>query len=373
MTGLVKPKTYDWKDSNLALFGSDTEKQVKKESAETEPAWQGAGQDVGLQIWRIVKFKVHHWQKDLYGKFYNGDSYIILNTYKPNPSSDQLAYDLHFWIGSNSTQDEYGTAAYKTVELDTFLDDKAVQHRECERYESDLFMSYFPKGLTLLEGGAETGFHHVEPDKYTPRLMHFSGSGRKVIVNQVPAAKSRLQSGDVFILDMGLKVYQWNGSGASVFEKHKAVEFLNNLKAERSGKRVETEVVDEDTSGMQSSHPFYAALTEQDETDSFVVTEDPADNKPHLYRVSDASGSVEFDDVKVGSISKSDLDSNDVFLVDTNKFCFVWIGGGASPTEKQSGLGYAHNHLMKTSNPLRSIVVVKEGQENKDFMMALAA
>ena len=33
----------------------------------------------------------------------------------------------------------------------------------------------------------------------------------------------------------------------------KAVEFLNNLKAERSGKRVETEVVDEDTSGMQSS------------------------------------------------------------------------------------------------------------------------
>jgi len=45
-------------------------------------------------------------------------------------------------------QDEYGTAAYKTVELDTFLDDQAVQHRECEGHESDLFLSYFPKGLT---------------------------------------------------------------------------------------------------------------------------------------------------------------------------------------------------------------------------------
>jgi len=33
----------------------------------------------------------------------------------------------------------------------------------------------------------------------------------------------------------------------------KAVEFLNNLKAERSGKRVETEVLDEDASGMSSS------------------------------------------------------------------------------------------------------------------------
>ena len=27
-TGLVKQKKYDWKDSNLALFGSDTEKNV---------------------------------------------------------------------------------------------------------------------------------------------------------------------------------------------------------------------------------------------------------------------------------------------------------------------------------------------------------
>ena len=38
---------------------------------------------------------------------------------------------------------------------------------------------------------------------------------------QVPASRSRLQSGDVFILDMGLQVFQWNGSGASIFEKHK--------------------------------------------------------------------------------------------------------------------------------------------------------
>ena len=71
----------------MALFGSDTERKVKKESAETEPAWKGAGQAVGLQIWRIVKFKVTHWPKEDYGKFYDGDSYIILHTYK-KPEGD---------------------------------------------------------------------------------------------------------------------------------------------------------------------------------------------------------------------------------------------------------------------------------------------
>lgn len=33
-------------------------KQVKRESAGKEKAWQGAGEKVGLQIWRIVQFKV---------------------------------------------------------------------------------------------------------------------------------------------------------------------------------------------------------------------------------------------------------------------------------------------------------------------------
>ena len=35
--------------------GSDTEKEVKKAAAETEEAWSGCGQGVGLKIWRIVQ------------------------------------------------------------------------------------------------------------------------------------------------------------------------------------------------------------------------------------------------------------------------------------------------------------------------------
>ncbi|XP_020605066.1 gelsolin-like protein 1 [Orbicella faveolata] len=152
MAGLRKAKKFDWKDSNLALFGSDTEKNVKKSSAMTEKAWKGCGQKVGIKIWRIVNFKVVDWPVEDYGKFFEGDSYVILHTYKKDPSSEELDYDVHFWIGKYSTQDEYGTAAYKTVELDTFLDDKPVQHREVMDYESERFRSYF-KAISKMKGG----------------------------------------------------------------------------------------------------------------------------------------------------------------------------------------------------------------------------
>lgn len=76
------------------------------------------------------------------GSFYSGDSYIILNTYKKK-DSDALAWDVHFWLGKYTTQDEAGTAAYKTVELDDLLKGAPVQHREVQGHESDLFLSYF--------------------------------------------------------------------------------------------------------------------------------------------------------------------------------------------------------------------------------------
>jgi len=47
-----------------------------------------------------------------------GDSYIFLATTKKGPS---LVHAIHFWLGSDSSQDEQGVAAYKSVELDGIL------------------------------------------------------------------------------------------------------------------------------------------------------------------------------------------------------------------------------------------------------------
>lgn len=158
---MLKPKTIDIADSNIALFGSDLEKQVKLAAALCDKEWLAlhkAKPKEGLKIWRVEKFTVQPW-KGRYGDFYNGDSYIVLNTYKKDK---KFLYDVHFWIGAETTQDEAGTAAYKTVELDDALGQVPVQHREVQGCESPLFLSYFQAGFRIMEGGIESGFNHVE-------------------------------------------------------------------------------------------------------------------------------------------------------------------------------------------------------------------
>ena len=39
--------------------------------------------------------------------------------------------------------------------------------------------------VRLMEGGADSGFRHVEPEKYQSRLFHFCGTGKNVVMSQV--------------------------------------------------------------------------------------------------------------------------------------------------------------------------------------------
>ena len=61
------------------------------------------GEKEGIKIWRIEKFEVKEIPKQNYGKFYDGDSYIILNTYL---KEKKICWNIHFWLGKDSTQDE---------------------------------------------------------------------------------------------------------------------------------------------------------------------------------------------------------------------------------------------------------------------------
>jgi len=360
---MLKQKTYNIAETNIAHLGSDLEKKVREAAAKTEAAWTNAGKKVGLQIWRIEKFQVKSWPADQYGSFYDGDSYIVLNTYKKE-GGDALLFDVHFWLGNHTTQDEAGTAAYKTVELDDLLGGAPVQHREVQGYESDLFLSYFKNQIKIMSGGVESGFNHVKPEEFKPRLLHLKGK-KKVRVTQVDMTRDSLNSGDVFILDNGLQIFQWNGRKSGPQEKQRGAQLSNAIAGERRG-RAKVMVLEE----SDKNTDFWGHLGGQGAVKSADDGGDDAavegTGQKVLFHLSDATGAMEFKQVATGAqCKKSLLDSNDVFILDTGSEVIAWIGKGASADEKKKALGFAQDYLAKYNRPAYlPISRVLEGAEN---------
>jgi len=345
------------------------DKKIREAAAKTEPAWANAGKQVGLQIWRIEKFQVKSIPKQDYGTFYSGDSYIVLNTYKKK-GGNALQWDIHFWLGKYTTQDEAGTAAYKTVELDDLLGGAPVQHREVQEHESALFLSYFNNQIKIQEGGIDSGFRHVKPEEYRPRLLHIKGR-KKVRVTEVPLSYTSLNSGDVFILDAGLTIYQFNGAKAGPAEKMRGAQLCRAIDDERKG-LPEVVVYEE---GNKDMEPFWKILGGEGPIKSAEEggSDEEADKNTYkkLFRLSDASGKMEFTEVAcatTGKVKRSYLDSNDVFILDTGAEVFAWIGKGSSPDEKKFAMQYAQDYLKKFNRPVYTpISRILEGGENEVF------
>ena len=92
-----------------------------------------------------------------------------------------------------------------------------------------------------------------------PDLPIHLGSMPDAVRAVVAAFGADVHDGDVFILDAGLKLYQWNGTGANKFEKAKALEVIVRIKDDERGGRAEINVID--AANPSTDKPeFWAAL-----------------------------------------------------------------------------------------------------------------
>jgi len=367
----------------MANYGSKEHIDARKKAAQSEKEFVGAGIKVGLEIWRVENrrtkadtpdFGVKRWPKEEYGSFYSGDSYLILNTYKvkvDGKETDKLAWDVHFWLGKDSSQDEIGVAAYKAVELDDLLDDGPVQHRETQGNESALFQSYF-KGIHYMEGGIASGFRHVKPDEYKPRLFQVRRTRKTVRATEVAVTAKSLNNGDVFILDAGLQVFMFMGEHANAFEKMKGGALASNIVSSRQGKAKFFPETNDDfwkiLGGTAKDVQPASEDAEEDERDR------PLDaDKVKLFRLSDSTGKIVFSKEAEGRITEDQLDSNDVFIVDCNIQIFVWVGKGASASEKSQCMKMAMDYLTSQKRPSTTpITRIVQGQVHHVFGSVIA-
>jgi len=356
------------KDTNVEGIGSKEHRELREAAAKTEKAWEGAGSKAGIQVWRIEKFKVKKWPKARYGEFYNGDSYIVLHTME-DKDSGKLTYDVYFWLGAETTQDEAGTAAYKTVELDDFLGDEPVQYREVMGNESQKFLDMWDK-IHVMEGGVDSGFNVVKAAEYTPKLLHVTGHKKHVQVYQVPLKIQSLSSADSFILDKGLVLYLFHGDKASNWEKRTASFEIEDIKNSRHGKVKEVHIIDGLDEKNEEADEFWEHFGgKPDSLQEEAKVDEGKSTVLRMLKVSDDSGKMEMSIVTDGHVDHDKLNSDDAFICDFGLTVYVWIGKGANKSEKKEAMKRAVEYLTSEGRSVNiPICRVVEGREPDHFI-----
>uniref|UniRef100_A0A8C8SIQ7 Advillin n=1 Tax=Pelusios castaneus TaxID=367368 RepID=A0A8C8SIQ7_9SAUR len=307
-----------------------------------------------------------------HGNFYEGDCYVLLSTRR---SGSGPSYDIHYWVGKDSSRDEQGCAAIYTTQLDDYLGGAPVQHREVQHHESDLFKGYFKQGLVYKKGGVASGMTHVETNVYNvKRLLHVKGS-RHVTATEVEMSWDSFNLGDVFLLDLGKVIIQWNGPESNTKERLKAMILAKDIRDRERGGRTEIRVVDGDQEGAspELSDVLQSELGDRPRKIKPSTPDEVADQQQKanvlLYRVSDSGGKMQVAEEAVRPLVQEMLNHDDCYILDhAGTKIYVWKGKGATKAEKQTAIAKALEFInVKGYACSTNVETVNDGAESAMF------
>ncbi|NWU60833.1 VILI protein, partial [Pterocles burchelli] len=325
----------------------------------------------GLQIWRIENMEMVPVPTKSYGNFYEGDCYVLLSTRK---TGNSFSYDIHYWLGKESSQDEQGAAAIYVTLMDDHLGSVAVQHREAQGHESETFRAYFKQGLIYKKGGVASGMKHVETNTYNvQRLLHVKGK-KNVVAGEVEMSWKSFNQGDVFLLDLGQLIIQWNGPESNRHERLKAMTLAKDIRDRERGGRAKVGVVDgenEDASPGLMQVLTHVLGNKRDI--KAAIPDDKVDEKLKsslkLYHVSNASGNLVIQEVAIRPLTQDMLSHEDCYILDQGGLrIFVWKGKNANKEEKQQAMSRAMGFIKAKNYPAStSVETENDGSESTIF------
>ncbi|KAK1173971.1 villin-1 [Acipenser oxyrinchus oxyrinchus] len=335
-------------------------------------AFRSIAQKPGLQIWTIEKMKMAPVPAQAYGNFFEGDCYIVLCG---RQSSSQLSFDVHYWIGSQSSQDEQGAAAILVTQLDNYLGGSPIQYREVQDCESVKFKSYFKNGIVYKKGGLASGFKQVETNMYNiKRLLHVKGR-KNFSATEVDVSWNSFNVGDIFLLDMGKVIVQWNGPESNHPERLKGMMLSQDIRDRERGGRAQIGVVDGDNEAASPELMKIMTAVLGQRTGSLKPA--TPDNRPDLYQksnvrlyhVSDSSGNLVVQEIATQPLTQDLLNSDDCYIVDQGGVkIFVWKGKNATTQERQAALGRAEGFIKAKNYPsTTNVEIMNEDAESSMF------
>ncbi|NWX33811.1 VILI protein, partial [Notiomystis cincta] len=325
----------------------------------------------GIQIWRIENMEMVPVPTKSYGNFYEGDCYILLSTRK---SGSSFSYDIHYWLGKESSQDEQGAAAIYTTQMDEHLGSVAVQHREVQGHESETFRAYFKQGLIYKKGGVASGMKHVETNTYNvQRLLHVKGK-KNVVAGEVEMSWKSFNRGDVFLLDLGQLIIQWNGPESNRNERLRAMTLAKDIRDRERGGRAKVGVVDgEDEDASPELMKVLKHVLGEKRDIQPAIPDNKVDqivkSSLKLYHVSNTSGNLVIQEVAIQPLTQDMLLHEDCYILDQGGIgIFVWKGKNANKEEKQEAMSRALSFIKAKNYPESTRVETEnDGSESAVF------
>eukprot|EP00195_Chlamydomonas_chlamydogama_P008202 CAMPEP_0202903864 /NCGR_PEP_ID=MMETSP1392-20130828/26769_1 /ASSEMBLY_ACC=CAM_ASM_000868 /TAXON_ID=225041 /ORGANISM="Chlamydomonas chlamydogama, Strain SAG 11-48b" /LENGTH=742 /DNA_ID=CAMNT_0049591213 /DNA_START=30 /DNA_END=2258 /DNA_ORIENTATION=+ len=321
-------------------------------------AFDGCGNDVGVVAWTVKKFELEKVHQEDVGTFYSGDAYLVLHTYKNDLGN--LRHNIHYWIGKDSSQDEQGSIAAFTTQLDDHLGGGPVQYRQVQGHEDPEFIKLFPKLIVRPGERNASGFRHASAnDKGPAKLYQIKSPSRTAVqVFEVATAVQSLNSGDSFVLEEPTSgtVFVWHGSAANIREKSRALDVANSM---RRNTPLKIAVVDDDDRSSSDAETFFKALGVQHlgsvsvaaPIDDAVVASFDA---PRLFLLG-PGGQQELPK----PLSRSQLDPEQQFGLAAAGSVWVWTGSksavGASAAALERGTQLSRYLGLPSSAPVKCV------------------
>ncbi|KAM7080883.1 macrophage-capping protein isoform 2-T2 [Ciconia maguari] len=255
--------------------------------------------------------------------------------------------------GRDSSRDEQGACALLSTQLNVLLGERPVTHREVQGNESDVFMEYFPRGVTYQEGGVDSAFKPTRPGTGAgPVRKLYQVKGRKNIrASERGLSWASFNTGDCFILDLGETLFVWCGARCNVLERSRAQELATAIRDGERGGKARLEIVadgEEPPEMLQVLGPKPTLQEGSPEED--VVADQKNAGAAILYKVSDATGRMDLSQVAASSpFSQSLLCSDDCFVLDNGAGgkVYVWKGRKANEQERQAALKVAEEVIAR--------------------------
>ncbi|XP_051930138.1 gelsolin-like [Hippocampus zosterae] len=333
----------------------------------THEAFESAGKRPGLQIWRVEKMDLGEVPAQLHGSFFMGDSYIVLHT------SPAQSYNVHAWIGEQTSLDEKIAATILMVQLDDRLKGAAVQFTEYQGEESVDFLGYFKKGLKYQKGGVASGFQNVVPNEAdVKRLLHVKGRQR-VRATEVDLTWASFNKGDCFIIDLGKNIYHWSGSESNRYERLKTTQLALDIRDNERRGRAQVHMIDEGDEpeevvkvlGAKPDLPPGPSDAHAAQTDRHPAS---------LYMVSNATGKMTVKEVAPRNpFKQATLSSSECYILDNGQDhkIFFWKGRDSNAEERKAALSTADKFIKdKNYSAKCQVQVLPQGAEStlfKDF------